>query len=128
MKRAWLKKALCLVLASALVLTSGCGEQETKDKSPDEGKEVSVGKTNGSSGDSADIAMGRYGENETDLTEELEVVTGMRKMSDGRLVITDSSTGVLESKDNGTTWEKMDIPWLSEKLEHSYFLDIQMTS
>ena len=45
MKRAWLKKALCLVLASALVLTSGCGEQETKDKSPDEGKEASVGKT-----------------------------------------------------------------------------------
>ena len=36
--------------------------------------------------------MGRYGENETDLTEELEVVTGMRKMPDGRLVITDSST------------------------------------
>ncbi|MCI8925171.1 MAG: carbohydrate ABC transporter substrate-binding protein [Lachnospiraceae bacterium] len=128
MKRAWLKKALCLVLASALVLTSGCGEQETKDKSPDEGKEASVGKTNGSSGDSTDIAMGRYGENETDLTEELEVVTGMRKMPDGRLVITDSSTGVLESKDNGATWEKMDIPWLSEKLEHSYFLDIQMAS
>lgn len=128
MKRLSVKKALCLLpavlSATALLLTAGCGNQNSNvgdgnpDSSPEGMQESSVGEEN--------TAMGRYAEVETDLTEELEVVREMRQMPDGTFIITDITTGIWESKDQGMTWEKVSNEWLDEKMEHSYFMAIKM--
>lgn len=127
MKRLSIKRALSSLLAvlsaTALFLTAGCGNQNSNvgEENPDSSQgvdESSVGE--------AITAMGRYAEAETDLTEDLEVVSEMRKQPDGTLIITDLTTGIWESKDQGITWEKVPNEWLDEKMEHAYFMAIKM--
>lgn len=124
MKRLSLKKALCLFTAITLILTAGCGTADgstgdgSPGSSPDGMQESSIGKE--------DTAMGRYAEEEIDLTGELSSVSGMKRLSDGRVVITDTSSGIWESKDFGATWENVNSPWLDEMFDHTYFLDIQI--
>lgn len=124
-EKTWFEKALCLMLAAALAFTAGCAKEGKEGGNPDKSPQVAAADSQ-ESREGNGTAMGRYEESETDLTKELEVVTGMRKMPDGRLVITDRSTGVLESKDDGKTWEKANIPWLKERWANTYFMDIQM--
>ena len=94
MKRLSMKKALCLLSAVALILTAGCGNQNSKvgdsnsDSSPDGMQESNIGDGN--------VSMGRYAEEEIDLTKELAVVSGMKKMPDGKLVRTDTTSGIWE--------------------------------
>lgn len=126
MKRLSVRKALTLFAAVSLVLTAGCGNQDVNGSGSGKNGNGSAANGQESGSGNSDAAMGRYRESETDLTEELEVVKGLRKLPDGRLVISDTTAGMLESKDNGENWEKMDLPWLNEKLNHAYFMDIQM--
>lgn len=117
-----MKRALCVLSSAALILTTGCGNQNSRtDGSPGN----SQGETQGSSLGDLDTAMGRYAEEEIDLTDKLEIVRGMKKLPDGTLIITDSSSGVWESKDSGATWENVNSSWLDEMFEHAYFLDLQ---
>ncbi len=125
MKRLSMKKALCLLSVAALTLSAGCSNRNADGKEED-GQKSSPPKVQEGSLENRDTAMGRYVESETDLTEELELVSGMRKMPDGRLIISDRTVGVMESKDQGETWERMEIPWLDEKLGQAYIMDIQM--
>ncbi|MDE6203119.1 MAG: hypothetical protein K2G19_06540, partial [Lachnospiraceae bacterium] len=69
--------------------------------------------------------MGRYGEEEFDLTDELEVVSNLKKFPDGTLVISDRNCGLWESKDNGASWNEVKNEWLAQKMNEAYFLDIQ---
>ena len=117
-----MKRALCVLSAASLILTAGCGNQNNRtDGSPGN----SQGETQGSSLGDPDTAMGRYAEEEIDLTDKLEIVRGMKKLPDGTLIITDSSSGVWESKDSGATWENANSPWLDEMFMHAYFMDLQ---
>lgn len=123
MKRLLTKRVLCILSVAALTLAAGCGNRNngTADGSPGN----SQGDTQQSSVGDHDTAMGRYAEEEIDLTKELEIVSGMKKLPDESLVITDTSSGIWESKDMGATWENINSPWLDEMFEHTYFLDIQ---
>lgn len=122
MKSLSVKRALCILSVAALILTAGCGNQNNgTDGSPGN----SQGETQGSSLGDPGTAMGRYAEEEIDLTDKLEIVRGMKKLPDGTLIITDSSSGVWESKDFGATWKNVNSSWLDEMFIHAYFLDLQ---
>lgn len=121
MKGLWMKKIICLLLAAALL--AGCGNQDADGKPRQESGQE--GLMQGEDGRSGESAMGRYGEEETDLTEELEIVSNLKRLPDGTLVISDRSCGLWESKDAGATWEKVKNEWLDQKMDEAYFLDIQ---
>ena len=122
MKSFSLKRALCVLSVAALILTTGCGNQNSR---IDGGPGNSQGETQESSLGDPGIAMGRYAEEEIDLTQELETVSSMKKLPDGTLIITDTSSGIWESKDSGATWENANSPWLDEMFMHAYFMDLQ---
>ena len=99
MKRLSMKKALCLLSVAALTLSAGCSNRNAEGKEED-GQKSSPPKVQEGSLENRDTTMGRYVESETDLTEELELVSGMRKMPDGRLIISDRTVGVIRP----TSW------------------------
>lgn len=118
-----MKKILCLLLTAALVSgVSGCGNGNAgadgaKAGQEEEGREgVDISGENG---------LGRYAEKETDLTDELEVVSSLKKFSDGRFMITDRFYGLWESGDQGASWTKVSHPWLDKMSEETYLLDLQ---
>ncbi len=109
------KRFICLLMAALMTLAAGC-------TSVTEGSSSTA-----PTGGEPDIAMGRYAEEEIDLAEMVGTVSGMRRFSDGTLLITDRQMGVLKSKDNGTTWESGNSGWLEDKLSKTYVMDVQMT-
>lgn len=108
-----LKKLIGLALAAVILLTAGCGNSNGKDFSKEE---------NGSN--NSDIAMGRYAEEEIDLSESLVNTREIKKLSDGRLMIADTSSGIWVSDDNGSSWKSENTKWLEEKLKNAYIMDI----
>lgn len=109
------KRLICLLLAALMTLAAGCTS-------------VTEGSSSAApTGGEPDAAMGRYAEEEIDLGEMVGTVSGMRRLSDGTLLITDRQMGVLKSKDNGTTWESENSDWLEDKLSATYVMDVQMT-
>lgn len=109
------KRMVCLFMAALMTLAAGC---------------TSVTEGNSSAaptGGEPDAAMGRYVEEEIDLAEMVGTVSGMRRLSDGTLLITDRQMGILKSKDNGTTWESENSDWMEDKLSATYVMDVQMT-
>ncbi len=125
MKRIPKKKTLCLLLAVLLLCMAGCGDRTAKGINTDEKDGNSQEQSQEGGNDSGETAMGRYAEEELDLSEELEAVSGLKKFSDGRLMITDRFCGVWESTDQGRSWSRTENSWLDEKMGNAYFLDIQ---
>ena len=119
------KRLLCLLLTISMVFAlTGCGNGGGS------GTDISgEGNTDGTAGEntSSNIAMGRYVEEEIDLSEMLFRPQGIFKRDDGSLVILDSSTGVLVSKDQGQSWVAETPDWLMEMYEACYISDIDMT-
>ncbi|MDE7287836.1 MAG: hypothetical protein K2N55_13485 [Lachnospiraceae bacterium] len=111
MKRRLGKRLICLFVAALMVLAMGC---------------TSITEGTNAGGES-DVATGRYAEEEINLAEMVGTVSGMKKLSDGTLLITDRQMGVLKSKDNGATWESENSQWLEDKLSATYVMDIQIT-
>lgn len=70
--------------------------------------------------------MGRYVEEETDLSEDLEVVYDLRMLTEGKLVIADGYRGFQVSEDQGETWKKESVRWLDEKGPLAYMLNVQV--
>lgn len=117
---------LCAVLLTVL---TGCGNS-TAESGNDAGS-ANIGGTSesggGSTGDvtentkdaagtkqSEPVAMGRYIENVTDLSGRIGGFrSGLFRLADGTLIITDSSEPFLVSKDNGETWEEEKSGWRS---------------
>lgn len=116
MKDKPVKRLMCLLLTAVVLLSAGC---------TDDGLQGS-GNGDDSSGRQSDIAMGRYVEEEIDLSETLQVVSGMKQLADGSLLITDCQAGLLVSKDGGATWESEGNEWLEEKLYTAYVMDVQV--
>ena len=84
MKKLSVKRMLCLTMAAMLLLSSGCGNggDGTGGESDSPGSTAQK-----ESGDETggEAAMGRYLEEEIDLSGDLEVVRGLRRMPDLRL-------------------------------------------
>ena len=113
------KRLMSLVLAAVILFTAGCGNSnEGSLPSAENEKKVENG------GGDSDIAMGRYEEEETDLSDKLANVRKMKRFSDGRLVITDASSGIWVSDDNGASWENENTKYLEEKLANAYIMDL----
>lgn len=110
-----------LILLAVILLTAGCGNMDKKSLSSGEGEKVKE-----SDGSNLDITMGRYAEEEIDLSEDLVNVREMKKFSGGRLMIADASSGIWVSNDNGASWKNENTKWLEEKLTNAYIMDLTM--
>lgn len=119
MARKIVKRLISMALAAVILFTPGCGNSNGGNLPSAENEK----KNEQGSGDS-DIAMGRYEEEETDLSDNLANVREMKRFSDGRLVITDTSSGIWVSNDNGASWESENTKYLEEKLADTYIMDI----
>ncbi len=124
MKKLWVKGILYLAMAAALMLLPGC----SKDSVAGGGNNLQgdITERGGEETGGQESAMGRYMEEETDLSESLEQVKSMRMFPDGRLVITDSYQSLLASEDQGVTWTKQGNQWLDERGDGIYILDVKM--
>ena len=126
-----LKKAFSLLLAASMVFAmagcgaggAGSGEQETNggmDAAGEKAQDVTTG------GDGP-VAMGRYVEEEIDLSEQLQQPSSMSRLADGSLVIMDKSAGMLVSKDEGATWTAEMPDWFAElKANETYISSMYM--
>ena len=89
-----LKKAFSLLLAASMVFAmagcgtggAGSGEQETNGGMDAAGEKEQDG-TAGTTGGDGPVAMGRYVEEEIDLSEQLQQSSSMSRLADGSLVI-----------------------------------------
>ncbi len=124
MKKVFVKRIICLAAAAMLLFSSGCGGQGN-DAGGTDGFKGNVSGKEGEEGQQ-EVSMGRYVEEETDLSEFLENVTGLQRMPDGKLVITEKFQDFQVSENQGVSWKGEGDQWLEEKKESSYMLDVQM--
>lgn len=122
MRKKWIRKVAGLLCAASMVCAmAGCtGKDSAGGTGADSGNADSSadaagqGESAGKTKENGPVAMGRYVEEETDLSEQL----GPRPMdlcrrTDGSLVIV-CSEGFLISKDQGKSWELETPDWLSD--------------
>lgn len=119
-------KSLCFLLAAVMVLLAGCNGKNTDGSTVEGTGNNRKERTEENGGkQTEDIAMGRYAESETDLTEQLEVPTGITKLADGRLLITDKYRDFQVSKDGGLSWETLSYDWFTKmQKEQTYIFDV----
>lgn len=123
-----LKKAASLLLAASMVFAAaGCGTGGTgTGDSTVPGSEDAAGTegadNTGGTGSDTPVSMGRYVEEEIDLSEQASNPMDMCLMEDGSLVILDSSVGMLVSKDQGTTWTAQTPAWFTELEENDTYI------
>ena len=67
-------------------------------------------------------AMGRYVEEEIDLSGQLAEPCAMNMLADGSVVIMDGYMGILVSKDRGSTWNKETPDWLNTMIEDQIYI------
>lgn len=111
-------RVLALILAAALAALTGCGENG----GPGQEGEPNDRGQDGSGGESSNTAMGRYVEEEIDLSDSLAVSNGFCRRDDGSIVILDSYRGYFISKDDGRTWEQEMPDWLNEMLSQYFYI------
>lgn len=115
-----LKKALSLLLAASMVFVmAGCGtggagnkDEGAQDSTDGSGEKKQDG-ASGNTGEDGPVAMGRYVEEEIDLSGQLSQPSSMCRLADGSLVIMDKGIGMLVSKDEGVTWTEETPDWFS---------------
>ncbi len=129
MLRRNLKRVVSLLLAASMVFTvAGCGGDGTGTSgntvpgSGDTAGTEEPGKTGEDTGEDGPVAMGRYVEEEIDLSGQATDPKDMCMMEDGSLVILDRSAGILVSKDQGTTWAAEKPAWLTELNENDRYI------
>ena len=138
MKRNFKKKIMGILLAAAMVISlAGCGGDTGSAGGTAGSDNADTASTGGSAeaqmqnGDSADAngqtAMGRYVEEEFDLSEKLSRTSSMCMLEDGSIAILDASTGIFISRDQGTTWSDETPDWFySMRNEGIYIGEIAM--
>ena len=123
---------LCAMLVAAL---AGCGNSaaESVDNTNNTNTSSAVQSTqsgtenniNGQGGanESEPVAMGRYVENVTDLSDRVSgYCSSLFRLADGTLIITDHTMPFLVSKDNGETWEAEKSDWWSRLNAEGHFI------
>ncbi len=115
-----IKRVTSLALAAVILFTAGCGNSNRGNLPSAENEE----REENESGNS-DIAMGRFVEEEIDLSENLTNVRELKKFSDGKLMIIDASSGIWVSNDNGVSWQDENTEYLEEKLTNAYIMDVR---
>ena len=113
------KKILACLMAMALTAgtLAGCGGKDEGGKEP--GDENVAGKAE------QGTAMGRYVEKDVELDGNALTDWNSRlfRQEDGSFLLADNSGFVLRSTDNGASWKKEDVSWLTKmKEENKYIL------
>ncbi len=108
---------LCALLLPCIIV--GCGSHKLSEMSPS---------ANTTECDTDNTGMGRYTETIMDLPSDLSgSVTRLFKMADDRLVLTDTTTSFLISKDNGNTWFSDEPVWHTRLLnDENYIMDMAL--
>lgn len=109
------KKLIFFVFMAVILFTTGCTKQN---KEADDGGDR----------DGQQTVMGRYMEKEAEISEQMEDIIGIYRMSDEKLAIVDRQGKFLLSEDNGTTWRSDYRKWMKEKADHAYIMDAKMDS
>lgn len=138
LSRGKLRKAGSLFLAVCMTLMmAGCGGGSTTGAVGS----ADTDHNNPGSGDNSDTAladleaegvaaMGRYVEEQADLTEFLsnsDGNRGIRRRSDGSLVILSVLNGLVVSQDDGATWQTEAPDWFTAmQQEKKYIIDMDM--
>lgn len=124
-----MKKIISLLLAASMVFAmAGCGGDDAGtdeqganvnigDNSEEIGNTEESGSKDGNTGDGP-TAMGRYVEEQIDVSEQATGATDLCVREDGKLVIVDRNVGMLVSEDQGTTWNTETPDWLADYQEH----------
>ena len=136
--------AICLALMMLAGVLGGCGngaassvgEQGAAAKDT-AGAQSSAGETDGTTqADDEDasgepVAMGRYVETESDISEQVGIAHGITVLADGRLLIPEEKTGQLLSSDGGKSWEAKPIPGIDSMAaftKENYIFDMAAAS
>lgn len=118
------KNILSIFLAASMMLTlAGCGGNTPGTGDSDTGEGAGI-KEQGSAPAAADgeTAMGRYVEEEIDLSSQLSEAASMCMLNDGRIVIMDGMRGMLVSEDQGSTWNTENPEWLTAMLGKNIYI------
>lgn len=130
MRKSMKQRVLCLLLAAMMVLlAAGCGGQDASgDLAGDHsGSSPTAGQPEGGQAiddvtPSENAAMGRYVEEEVDISEYTNSVLDMQMLSDGSIMILSQYELPIVSKDNGVTWEKKEVQWFKDCFEKSDYI------
>lgn len=132
MRKSMKQRVLCLLLAAVMVLPAvGCGGQNASgDLTGDHGSSSpAAGQPESEQTIAIDdvtpdenIAMGRYVEEETDISEYTSNVLDMQMLSDGSIIILSQMNLPIVSKDHGITWEKREVQWFKDCFEKSDYI------
>lgn len=128
------RRMMSILLAAAMVLTlAGCGggDGEAGSAASDPTAADMTNTANGTDAQSqgaasgtsdGQTAMGRYVEEEIDLSEQLSGPLAMRMLDDGSIVIMDSHKGIFVSKDQGFTWDEETPDWLNAIIKEKVYI------
>lgn len=128
------KRIISLLLAACMVFAaSGCGDNAGGQEAAGKNEAVDDKQGQTQSGENTageePVAMGRYVEEETDLTEFTDSPMDLCVREDGKLVIMDRNAGMLVSDDQGDTWSVETPDWLADyKKDGIWISDMCMAS
>lgn len=116
---AWL-----LTLVLTLGMLAGCGGRDDAGVGTEGGGTDSAAGDETAQGEAQGTAMGRYVEKETDLGGNTLTDWNGRvfQMADGSLLLSDNSGFVLRSRDNGASWSREELPWLTKMKEDNKYI------
>ena len=121
-----LRRIAAVTLAAVMAFgLAGCAADKTNEAGTQPAADAAGGGAQGQGGASSDgqTAMGRYVEQEIDLSGQLSTPAFMGMREDGSLVIMDTETGIFVSKDGGATWTQDDPAWYTAmKAEETYYV------
>lgn len=127
-RKSW-KKIISFMLAGSMVFVmTGCGGGSGRSDSGVGGAGQNAGTSDGgqeneNSGGNGQVAMGRYVEEETDLSGQSTYPMDLCVREDGGLVILDKNAGTLVSKDQGVTWESEMPEWYMAMREKGTYIN-----
>lgn len=116
--------ACLLAFAMTAGMLAGCGGGTETGGSDDSGAGAASGKEEQAQDGGQENGMGRYVEKTADLGGSSLTDWNGRvfSMADGSLLLSDNSGFVLRSLDNGASWSKEDLPWLTKMKEENKYI------
>ncbi len=123
--------SIVMLLVMTVMMVFGCGQNQVdeKDTATVENQKKEDSGSEKPNEEDENVAMGRYTEEEIDLSQNVSTMGGLSRLSDGSLLLSSPTEGLWVSKDKGVTWEPKDVPYFNELIEKEFYIrDIKMSS